>query len=71
MVEKVFLSSMFYCLVIEDETKREKITLKVNFINKYIKHNYIREIALSWPLYLGFDFPCMYLGFGFRMENFS
>ena len=29
MVEKVFLSSMFYCLVIEDETKQEKITLKV------------------------------------------
>ena len=36
-----------------------------------IKYNYIHEIALSWPLYLGFDFPCMYLGFGFTMENFS
>ena len=24
------------------------------------KYNYIREIALSWPLYLGFDFPCRY-----------
>ena len=45
----------------------------VEILYRYLfyKYNYIREIALSWPLYLRFDFPCMYLGFGFPMENFS
>ena len=27
-----------------------------------LKYNYIREIALSWPLYFWFSMPCMYLG---------
>ena len=33
---------------------------KICFPDKY---NYIREIAVSWPLYLGFDSPCKYFWF--------